>query len=310
MKQILFCIMFLCLANNVYAVDYCADSNLVFGLIQNSDPSPSTTIQDCGTLNHDGTLDSDNNPDYTTDVPSGYGEGSFDFSTDKISMGDHDDFSFTNTSFTYGAWFKVDTARTTLNDRMWIMAKGSSTGNYEYAIYTHGTGSSIRIACVRWATDNSDIRKEVGTTSLSTDTWYHGTCAYNAANDTFAMYLNKVDEGGTQTGPGGSETGNGTSILYIGQRNGTENYYLDGHVYEPFLYNGLLSSTQVGNIYDDGLDGTNGVGSGGGVGGGTSTGRRFLTMPLPQRMDFFGKKELEILYAKIKYSGRFSLSSL
>lgn len=296
--------MYLCLANNVYAVDYCADANLVFGILQTSDPSPSTSFTECSTNSLTVSLDSDNNPDYIADVPSGYSNGSFDFSSDKLTIADNDILSPEETDMTLGAWINLDTLQSTLNSRIWIIAKGA-TANYEYALHTHGTGSSTVIAFTKWKSDGQDISKRIGATALSAGTWYHVVGVYNASTDDMSVYLNGSVNNGAASGTGTFTSSNGSAPVLIGQRGDGGNYAMDGHIYEPFYYDGLLDATAVSNIYNDGLDGTNGVGSGGG-GGHTNKSRiMYLTMPLPQRMEIFGKKELEAFYAKIKYSSSF-----
>lgn len=104
-------------------------------------------------------------------------------------------------------------------------------------------------------TDNhttSDERID-GTTSISTDTWYH--VAVTMSGDDYVIYLNgSSDKSGTlSTATGDRSVGTTTSNFFIGSRtdnSGGSTSYFDGLVDEVRLYNQALTSAEITKNYN------------------------------------------------------------
>lgn len=253
MKRIF--LILLLLSGNAWATNYCNDANIIACLKMNVDENPLT---DSGGLGHTGALDSAGNPAYSATAPLGYTAGSYVFTDDKISLGDHADYSSeagASGLLTIVAWVKFNTVSTTLNQRNFIITKGDAT-QYEYAINSTGDGSNAKFSGRVWDSSGTDIYTSTldGTTSISTGTWYHVAMVYDKAGNSGKLYVNGVFEVSSATS--GTAT-NGTAALLIGKRqDNPASTALDGSVTQVGLFSRALSQTEIQNIMNYGLDGT------------------------------------------------------
>lgn len=96
-----------------------------------------------------------------------------------------------------------------------------------------------------WA-DGRYRSTKIGTTGLSTDTWYHVAGVVRGATD-MDVYVNGVDDGGTYSGTGGSlaySSGNasiGTCHIY--------NIFFEGKIDDVRLYGRALSAEEILELY-------------------------------------------------------------
>lgn len=235
-----------------YAATWCNDPNIVICMKMDVDESP---ITDSSGLGHSGTLDSANNPDYLTDAPTGYPAGSYDFSSDKITFGDHNDFSpeaGASGAITIVAWVKFDTLPTTTNARSFIVAKGTGS-QYEYSLNSNGTGTAARLSARIWQLNGTDVFTSAlnGTTNLSTGTWYHTAFIYDKAANYGKIYLNGSLENSSATTGTAS---NGTASLYLGKRQDEPvNTALDGQITQVAIFSRALTVAEITQIYNIGL---------------------------------------------------------
>lgn len=212
-------------------------------------------IQDISSNNYDGTLDSAGNPDYSTDAPSGYAAGSYVFTNDKITFGDNDAFSpqsGANGKISIVVSAKFSSFSTTLNDRVWLVAKGAS-GNYEYQIHSLGDGSNAHFKGTIYDSFATESGAVVGTTNISTGVWYTVIYTFDKSAGQAKLYVNGVSEGT----PGEFINGfNGTADLLLGKRGDDAAIALNGAVTEFAIFSDILSEAEVSDITEYGLTGT------------------------------------------------------
>ena len=174
----------------------------------------------------------------------------FDGSTDFISVADNSNLSFGNgtsdSPFSISAWVKVTTNRQT------ILTKYDGT-NAEYWF-----GKSGNLLFIQVYNNGSTTGRRNRYISLSgyEGQWIHVVGAYNGqggnvAENGLRIYLNGTIQTGT-TGRVGTYVAmtNTTAPVEIG-RIGTN--YGEGHIDELAVFDVLLSSTEVTNIYNSGV---------------------------------------------------------
>jgi hypothetical protein len=220
------------------------------------DESP---ISDSSGLGHTGTLDSANNPDYQTDAPAGYSAGSYVFTSDKITFGDHADFSpeaGASGVISISIWVKFTSVDTSNGGRTWVVTKGN-TSNFEYQIQALGDGSNAHFKANVYDSSATEIGSITGTTNISTGTWYHIAFTWDDGANSSILYVNSVSEG--SAGAFGLAAADKTSSLMFGQRGDGAGNSLAGSITEFALFARVLTPSEVSTIYTQGLQGTFGA---------------------------------------------------
>ena len=183
-----------------------------------------------------------------------YSKYALDFdgaSGDYIDCGDSDDFSFTNGSgqdlpFTLSAWVNMDDASS-----FRIITKYGT--NTEWYLYT--TGSDI----LRFRTYDSANSSYIGrgySTAMTSyqNQWIHivGTYDGSEANSGFKLYINATRIDDTDVGSG-TYNGmvNSTETVKIGKMTASD--VTNGKMSNCSIWNAALTSSQVGEIYNEGL---------------------------------------------------------
>jgi len=194
-----------------------------------------TVNQNNGTLTNGPIFDSDNG-----------GSIDFDGVDDYIDCGDNDNLSFGDASndspFSISAWIKI--GQTTAQGIVTKYGSGSSTR--EYTFYT--TGGKLRL--LLWGNGTNNFA--TGTTTLSTDTWYHIACTYDGRGGSTAyngitLYINAVAESVTTSGGSYTVMSNTSQPLYLGKENAK---LIQGNIANSQIYNRALSATEVLQNYN------------------------------------------------------------
>lgn len=175
---------------------------------------------------------------------------SFDGVDDYFLVPDTSGLSFgngtTDSPFSISAWVKI--GQTTAQG---IVTKyGSSSSTREYLFYT--TGGKLRLLFID--ASNGANNFATGTTTLSTNTWYHVACTYDGRGGSTAyngmtLYINGVAESVTTIGGSYSAMSNTTAMVQIGKYSTNE---LLGNVDEVAIFNSELSQSDITAIYNNG----------------------------------------------------------
>ncbi len=193
--------------------------------------------------------------DLTRNLP--YENYSLEFAgTDYIDCGDNDNLSFgngtTDSPFTFSAWVKLNL----LSGNSTIVSKdlGTIGVTREYALFVLPTGK-VKIFIKSQAGNNQQSIES--TTALSTGQWYHIGCTYNGvggndAADGLTLYVNGSAETPT----------NVTKQTYVAMSNTTATFrigkystgnIMKGSISNAAIFNSALSSTEVQNLYANGM---------------------------------------------------------
>lgn len=238
------------------ATNYCNDGSVIVCQPMHVDENP---ITDAGALHHNGTLDSAGNPARVTTAPTGYTAGSYDFSSDKITFGDHNDFSSeigASGVLTVVAWVQADTLDSTTGVRNWIVTKGAGS-NYEYTLNVIGGGGGVTTVNANiWDASGVNHMVVTGSRQIDAGTWYHVAFTYNRATPSIKVYVyGSLDRSSTSIQGGGTPT-NGTAALLLGKRGDDATSPWDGQIAEFAMFSRELSATEILEIANNGLQGT------------------------------------------------------
>jgi hypothetical protein len=120
-----------------------------------------------------------------------------------------------------------------------IFSKGMS-GNIGYALELQDISGYKAVISIR-----DGLQSVTGTTTISTDTWYHLAATVNGS--TIKLYVNGILEGqAVQTVP----TTFGNETVKIGNRNSNNDVTHNGRIDDVRVYNREISSIEVQALYD------------------------------------------------------------
>jgi hypothetical protein len=135
------------------------------------------------------------------------------------------------TTFSVSVWFKP----TNTNSGS-LLSTYNSTGLTRNSINLYISGGSMSAAY-------NAVANVGGSYGISTGTWYHAVIILNGTSLT--LYVNGSQVGNTTTG---TPSING---IMIGQINDGSNYVFSGYIDDYRIYNRVLSSAEIGQIYTD-----------------------------------------------------------
>ena len=167
---------------------------------------------------------------------------------DYVEVADADNLSFGDGSndspFSISTWVKI--GRTTAQGIVTKYGSGSSTR--EYLFYT--TGGKLRL--LLWGNGTNNFA--TGSTTLSTDTWYHIACTYDGRGGSTAyngitLYINGVAESVTTSGGSYTAMSNTSQNVEIGKYSTNE---LLGNIDETAIFSSELSQSDITAIYGSG----------------------------------------------------------
>jgi hypothetical protein len=229
------------------------DSDLVAHYKLN-DSASSATVVDADGATHNGTL-ADGSNNYTSDhsVTGKVGNAlDFDGSDDKVTMTDHDDFSFGNGSadsaFSISAWINMDDATS-----FPIIAKSTSTTDIEWEFVV---GSDDKITLILYDNDTSNYVGRLYNTALTANegSWIHVVATYsgNGAASGINIYLTASAVDDTDNSAGSyTAMHNETAVVTIGLKT-RGSVFADGKIDNVMVFNKELSSAEVTALYNGG----------------------------------------------------------
>lgn len=177
-----------------------------------------------------------------------FGDWSRDFEAGDTESFNHADGLSTDISgadqkLTLVAWIKVEA----ISNFQGIIVKWSSAGgNKQYTMDLSNGTTKLEGAI---SSDGTTTTVEVGGTTINTGTWYHVAFVYNDVD------LEVFVDGSSDSTPLAFTSGisNGSQIFELGAYSNTLNF--DGLMDEPAVFDTDLSSTQINDIMDNGLQG-------------------------------------------------------
>lgn len=143
------------------------------------------------------------------------------------------------------AWVKIGTAPTA-GQNYTILGKADATFANAYAfVYTNSAGTFV----LRSLLGNGVLVETSKTQTLTAGTWYHLVFVYTASTGIVETFVNGSSLG-TNTGYSTAIGTNTDSFIIGNDVNGSANY--DGMIDEVGIWNRILSSTEVTNLYNSG----------------------------------------------------------
>ena len=170
---------------------------------------------------------------------------------DFVNVADNSNLSFGNGSsdspFSISTWVKI--GRATAQGIVTKYGSGSSTR--EWLFYT--TGGKLRLLFID--ASNGANNFATGSTTLSTDTWYHVACTYDGRGGSTAyngitLYINGVAESVTTSGGSYTAMSNTSQNVEIGKYSTNE---LLGNIDETAIFSSQLSQSDITAIYGTGV---------------------------------------------------------
>lgn len=221
-------------ASSVRAQDY--TTGLV-GYWPLDEGSGSTTADTSGNGN-DGTLN--NSPVWNT---SGKFGNALEFDFGDISyVSVPDDDTLDMTSFTLAAWIKIDTAENDAWNWYTMFEKGAA-GEVNYGFGRFGDNWDS-LGCYF----DGGGGQEVTAAFSSTATWQHAVCTYDAATNSFKIYIDGVQAASAVTTVDPSFPAN-TSPLWIGGSTVWSSNAFEGVMDDARVYSRALSAADVAALY-------------------------------------------------------------
>jgi len=225
--------------------DYTADANCIFAYLMNDGSTDETDDSGNGIT---GTQTSGTIPTSST-VPSGYSGTSRDFElTESEYLYNSSVGGLSGDSeFTVAAWIRMES---TSSDVGLVHFWETSGGAYFQWDFDTGTdGMELKLS-----TDGYNVATTAypDTGSMSASTWYHVAVTWDGS--TIRWYLNGSADG-TDSFSGSFTTGN--AKLYVGDEYSGLGF--DGLIDEVILFDRELSSSEISDIYTDGIDGSKGA---------------------------------------------------
>jgi hypothetical protein len=150
-----------------------------------------------------------------------------------------------STAFTYSTWINFSSTSGTNA----IFGKWDDSGQFAYLFrlesgntltaYLASTGTTTTSGSVSW--------------TPSTATWYHLVCVYDGSAGSVSFYVNGSQQGATQTSQSTSLFSNTTPFTISARRaSGVVSEYVSATIDETALWGRVLTSTEIGRLYNSG----------------------------------------------------------
>lgn len=154
--------------------------------------------------------------------------------------------TWTVSDVTAGAWIKTNGTETAYHA---VMGKGESNGSPSWVIYLN---SSMQAAVdINTVGFSGKIAGENSSTLIQPSTWAHIVFTWNHTTGAMNLYINGVSKATANSPTMLAEASTFFTVGTGGQSMG----YWDGDIAEPFVFNSLLTSTQITSIYQNGISG-------------------------------------------------------
>ncbi len=207
------------------------------------DDGSGTSATDSSTNANTGTLT--NGPTWTTGQIGG--AVSFDGTDDYIDAGDQSSLEVNGNSLSIGGWFRIG-AYPSGNRAFLITKGGASSSYYEYELSINGFNSNKFRFAVYNSTGISAYIYVDSNSVPALNTWFHVLAIWDKDTVSARLYFNGALEN-TSTTTSGSLHTNRTSNFNIGRRSDSAETELTGKADEVRIYNRVLSSDEVADLY-------------------------------------------------------------
>lgn len=254
MKKLLLLSLFIFLSiGNVWATDYTQDITCFFALLMNIDENP---LSDSSGKGNTAALKAAGEPDFTS---SGKFNGGYiwDGSDDYAQITDFVGGNLQIASATSWIYFNTQT-----NDDYIINYGSAATNGFVFLRDDVGSGSG-RTDCIKVLIDaTTDYSLETATNSATSGSWIHIAFTFSATADALRIYINGVEDVNSPNTTGSGNLTNPVTNCFIGASTTTASNNMHNGTMDDvgFFIDLELSSTQINDIMDNGL---NGLGSGG-----------------------------------------------
>ena len=206
------------------------------------DEGSGTSVADASGNVNNGTLT--NGPTWTTDGKVGGGALSFNGSTQSILIGSASTLNITS-SVTVSAWVKFSIVPGFYKGIVGrgVITTGSSNAQYALSINASGKLSFL----VGSGSTQYRAGEDIIPVAMQ---WYHLVGVYNSVAQTISLYVNGQLDKATIAGPaslnGGTLSGYGSVVL---GKPYAQDYYLNGSLDDVRVYNRVLTSAEVLELY-------------------------------------------------------------
>ena len=173
---------------------------------------------------------------------AGYGKitGGYYFAgSQDIDISADSEFSPFYNDMSFSAWIKIDNTST----RHGIFGKGAAS-NYEYLLEINAS----KVRMLGWKLSGKESCNFSGSTTITT-AWTHVVVTIDNSSDSnnVKIYVNgSFDTTGSMAI---SQMGDGTDKMHIGNGLGV---YMVGYIDEPAVWNKVLTSTEITELYNSG----------------------------------------------------------
>jgi hypothetical protein len=174
-----------------------------------------------------------NGPTFVVDNPPNYSNYSmhFDATDDYITSGYT--FPTGDADKSFSLWFNLDSSQ-----YAWLIAGGADTDSNAFGLYVNGTTLSFH-------GNGGTYDMALAGTTFATGTWYHVAVTYDGTN--IRGYVNGILD---TTKSAALVTSSATIRLGVRQ-NGS--HFFDGFLDEVAVWNSVLTSAQINDIYNGGV---------------------------------------------------------
>ncbi len=151
----------------------------------------------------------------------------FNGSSSYVTVTDGSQLDLNSGNFTVEAWFRLDSIP---SSDMHLMSKRDATSGWDgWLLGVTGTSSSHGGGLVYFA--HSDATELVGTTTLSTDVWYHVAYVNPPPGGTERLFLDGTEE---SSGPDSTPVASAADLI-LGRDSASSSYWFDGQLAEVAL---------------------------------------------------------------------------
>ena len=164
---------------------------------------------------------------------------SFNGTSSSINIGNR---SFVGNYFSLCGWFKPTSLSST---RCLIDAQGTETDNNRIVVELSGGKLKVTLNDSNYDS-NSNKKVYSGSTTLSTNIWYHYTITWDGT--TLKLYINGNEETPTKTDDDSITLTNTNRLIFFGAYTSYINFY-SGMIDDFRFYSDVLTSSEIGTLY-------------------------------------------------------------
>ncbi|MBI3583984.1 MAG: LamG domain-containing protein [Nitrospinae bacterium] len=161
---------------------------------------------------------------------------------------DTDNYGISGGASSFAFWIKINTAPATNESQIIFEQGGGDTTKVDFDFWYKDNGGIKQILFFRQKNSVASDTITVNQT-LTVGTYYHIVCTYDNTN--LRLYLNNSLVGGP-TAASGNGIIAGRLGLHLGQEIPTTNYPFKGLLDEVGIWNRVLSTTEISDLYNGG----------------------------------------------------------